>query len=212
MVKGDSSMRNPGTKPNIPDSSAASRKATAKKSSGVVKDSARLAIEKMPSTALKRSLMIPGWGQLYNIQIRKGKKQPFRYIKIPAIYGGYVALGLIYNYDQYWYRKTLHELQYRLANSDQKRDPDLFVITQRSSLISVKDNFRRDRDLCILGFLFFHTIQSIEAYTDAKLFRYDIGDNLSMKIAPSVIQNGPPTQGFSLNTPAPAMKLSLSFK
>ncbi|HCN83771.1 MAG TPA: hypothetical protein DIT07_09125, partial [Sphingobacteriaceae bacterium] len=47
----------------------------------VFKDSARLALERMPHTAVVRSAILPGLGQIYNK----------RWWKVPFIYGGFVG-------------------------------------------------------------------------------------------------------------------------
>ena len=49
----------------------------------------------IPRVATMHSLMIPGWGQLYNRQ----------YWKLPLVAGAFVSLGLIANYNHTRYKK-----------------------------------------------------------------------------------------------------------
>src|ERR1700753_2123691 len=52
-----------------------------------------------PHKAVMRSLMIPGWGQLYNHQ----------WWKVPLIYGGLGLLGDVVVFNQHWYKIFLTE-------------------------------------------------------------------------------------------------------
>jgi hypothetical protein len=162
-----------------------------------VKDSARLALERLPKVAIRRALLVPGWGQITNHKIWK----------LPLVYGGYVTLGLIYNFEQQNYRQTLHEVQYRLLNDRKPRDPKLAPYSFEA-LVGAKDYYRRNRDLCILGFLAWHSFQAIEAYVDAKMRRYDVSPDLSFRIEPALQGGG----GNLAMAPVPSIKLTLVFK
>src|SRR6476661_3113395 len=63
-------------------------------------DSSRL---QSPRHAVYRSAIIPGWGQARN---RK-------WWKVPLVYGGFVSLGLVYEFNQRYYKELLAESQYR---------------------------------------------------------------------------------------------------
>src|ERR1700753_3912650 len=52
-----------------------------------------------PHKAVMRSLMVPGWGQLYN----------HRWWKVPVIYGGLGLLGDVVVFNQHWYKIFLTE-------------------------------------------------------------------------------------------------------
>jgi hypothetical protein len=141
----------------------------------VVKDSARLALEKMPRIAAIRSGVLPGLGQIYNK----------RWWKVPVIYGGFVMLGLAYDFNQRYYREFLAEVRYRSENQQQPKNP-LYAGYSFEGIVRVKDNFRRNRDLSILGFVGLHAINIIDAYVDAKFFRFDVSNDLSLRIDPSI--------------------------
>lgn len=165
---------------NVPrgqkESEAELQKPVVEEKKVVVKDSTRLALEELTRTAVRKSMIIPGWGQLQN----------GRWWKVPIVVGGFG--GLVYSYDfaRKNYRKFLAEAQYRTINPG----PNEFLFPEfegysTEGIISAKDFYRRNRDLSILGGLGFYAIQLIDAYVDAKFFRYDISDDFSFNIKPS---------------------------
>ena len=141
----------------------------------VVKDSARLAIERMPRQAAWRSAILPGLGQIHNKQ----------WWKVPFVYGGFVAVGLAYDFNQRYYKEFLGEVQYRSAHDGQAKNP-LYEGYSFEGMVRVKDAYRRNRDLSILGFAAWHAVNIIDAYIVAKFFRYDVGEDLSIHIEPSL--------------------------
>jgi hypothetical protein len=167
------------------------------KSTGPIKDSARLAIEAMPKKALFRSALIPGWGQFYN----KG----VWWLKVPAIYGGLIAFGIAIHDNQKMYKGFLQEAQYRQVFHE-RLDPR-YKIYEDEGIIQAKNLFRRNRDLSILGVAGVYAVNIIEAYVDAKFFRFDIGDDLSLNISPLIRQSA---NYFTASHVFPGIKLSLS--
>ena len=159
------------------------------------KDSARLAIEAMPRKAAIRSALLPGLGQIHNR----------RWWKVPLVYGAFVGMGLVYEFNQRYYKMFLKEAQFREANPT-KTDNPMFANWTTEGIIMLKDDYRRNRDLSIGGLLGVHALQIIDAYIDAKFFRFDISDDLAFKVSPTINQ-GP----FALQ-PAAGIKLKLSFQ
>lgn len=181
-----------------PDS--ASRRPAAPKKVEIPKDSARIALEKLPGESLRRSLLIPGWGQVHNKRVWK----------VPIVYAGYVTLGIVYNFNQQNYRQTLHEVQFRQLNNGTKSDPTPLIFNATfEQLVNAKDFYRRNRDLTILGFLAMHAFQSIEAYVDAKMRRYDVTPDLSLHVGPTV--QGSPVS-LAMTNPVPSISIALVFK
>ncbi len=161
----------------------------------VIKDSTRLALEELTRTAVRKSMIIPGWGQLQN----------GRWWKVPIVVGGFAGLAYSYDFARQNYRKFLKEAQYRTVNPG----PNEFLFPEfagysTEGVIQAKDFYRRNRDLSILGGLGFYAIQLIDAYVDAKFFRYDISDDFSFNVKPSfepvpwAFAYTKPTVGFKL--------------
>ncbi len=202
FVKVDSAVGNPASKKPktlvVKDTTIVPLNKTAPAKHGVVKDSARLALEAMPARAAWGSAMVPGLGQ-----IRNG-----RWWKVPFIYGGLVSVGLAFEFNQRYYKEFLKELQYRTytrgADDPARKNPK-YLQYDDNALISAKNFYRRNRDLSILGFLGVHAINIIDAYVDAKFFRYDISDKLGFKVQPSLMP--PATYAFSM--PVPSIKLTI---
>ncbi len=156
-----------------------------------------------PHKAVMRSLMIPGWGQIYNHQ----------WWKVPFIYGGLGLLADVVVFNQRNYKIFLKqaELLQRGAPVSQQ-NPALVGISQ-ADITTYTDIYRRDRDLGILGFIGGWGIQMVEAYVSAKFIRsYTMDNNLSFKVSPSMIGGQSGYAFNSYNTLAPAVKITFTLK
>ena len=144
-----------------------------------------------PKRALWLALVIPGGGQIYN---RK-------YWKLPLVYGG--IMGCIYaiswnnsmykDYSQAYidlmdndpnsqsYNQFLH-LGNVINDSNKKQYEDIFK--------KRRDKYRRWRDLSFFVMLGVYALSVIDAYVDAELSVFDISKDLSMKVEPTIINNG----------------------
>ena len=147
------------------------------KKTPAIKDSARIAIEAMPRRAALNSAMLPGLGQIYNK----------RWWKVPLVYGGFIGIGLVFEFNQRYYQVFLKEAQFRQENPGKTQNP-LYAPYTTEGIISIKDSYRRNRDLSVLAGLGFYAINIIDAYVDAKFFRFDISDELSVKVSPTLNQ------------------------
>lgn len=147
------------------------------KKTPAIKDSARIEIEAMPRRAALKSAMLPGLGQIYNK----------RWWKVPLVYGGFVGIGLVFEFNQRYYQIFLKEAQFRQENPGKKENP-LFAPYTTEGIISIKDSYRRDRDLSVLAGLGFYAITIIDAYVDAKFFRFDISNDLTLQVNPTINQ------------------------
>ena len=180
------------------DSTLNSRKSRKEKKQeaqdSVVKDSARLAVEKLPGRAARASAILPGLGQIQNK----------RWWKLPLIYGGFTAFVMSYQDNNKQYHTFLKEVQYRLANQYQPQNPD-YAAYSFEGIVKIKDNFRRNKELSIIGGVVLYAVNIIDAYVDAKFFRFDISENLSLQVRPG-LQNQPMFNAFH---PAPAITIKL---
>jgi hypothetical protein len=159
------------------------------------KDAARLRLESLPKKAAWSSAILPGLGQVQNK----------RWWKLPLIYGGFASFVIAYRNNDDQYHVFLNEIQYRLANNGNPGNPD-FAGYSFEGLVRIKDNFRRNRELSIIGGVVLHAVNIIDAYVDAKFFRFDISENLSLQIRPS-LQN---QWAYSAMRPQPALSFKLS--
>jgi hypothetical protein len=146
----------------------------------ISKDSTLVIRKHIPSIAIKRSALIPGWGQAYNKQ----------YWKIPLVYG-IIALPTatyIYNNDMYKKTKFAYEAKFKEAAGDAsdvaKIDP-LLKNLSASSLQSYRNIFRKDRDYSIMWFILTWGVNVIDATVSGHLKEFDINNDLSFKIQPT---------------------------
>lgn len=179
--------------PSLKDTSTAKQRRAKEE---VVKDPKRIALEKMPKRAVLASAIVPGLGQIYNK----------RWWKVPLVYGGFVGIGLVYEFNQRYYKDFLEEAQHRATHNGEPHPDKNYARYDDQAIINAKDFYRRNRDLSILAALGFHAIQIIDAYVDAKFFRFDISDELSLKVEPA-IQGQPVLNAY---TPIPSIKIKLS--
>ena len=154
--------------------------------------------------AVLRSAILPGWGQARNKQ----------WWKVPLIYGGFVGLGLVYNFNNKLYKDYLSESKFRKNNPN--TDPrNVFLRPENrgisdQQIFGAKDFYRRNRDLTLYGSVLFYGIQLAEAYTSARLATFDVSDDLSIKLKPSIyIPTYAQAGSFS---PVPMLMLSVKLK
>ena len=129
---------------------------------------------------------------------RAGQVYNRKYWKLPIFYGGFV--GCIYAMT--WNNQMYHD--YAQAYIDiMDNDPSTqsynnflhlgTTITPaneeryKSIFKQRKDRYRRWRDLSVFTTIAVYALSVIDAYVDASLSDFDISDNLSLHIAPTVI-------------------------
>jgi hypothetical protein len=168
-----------------------------------VLDARGLPPDHTPRKALRRALVLPGWGQVYNRQ----------YLKLPLVYAGLVGLGYRVARANRNYRTYQDAAIYAQALEDDVPGDDLVpnpalqdayesVLRDvgaspgtgvRPSLIrSERDGFRRRRDLAIIGTGVFYALSVIDAFVSAHLLAFDVGEDLSMQVLPGAT---PPPPG-----------------
>ncbi len=139
----------------------------------VVVDTSR---QHSPRLATILSAALPGAGQFYN---RK-------YWKIPVIYA--LGGGLIYSLHHN--NKNYHQFRRAYTQFYNSGEPvSGFEMYSKEQLKIIKDQYRRNRDLSIIGITLLYVLNIVDASVDAHLFDYDIGDDLSLKIQPNFMIN-----------------------
>ena len=148
-----------------------------------------------------RSAIVPGMGQIGN------GVTVYRIAKVAAIYTGATLLTLSYIDNNKQYHRYLKELQYRAENGD-KPDPNGgFPNNATDRLIIAKDTFARNKWVIIFSYGALYAVNIIEAYVDARLKYFDVGDDLSLKFSPSL--NAGPQTMYGYHAIAPGLKLTL---
>ena len=158
-----------------------------------------------PRKAVMRSLMVPGWGQVYNHQ----------WWKVPIIYGGFSLLGAAIIYNQHYFNEYVTEAKFLRDNVNSGATNPYPQYASYNlgyqAFFDAAESNRRNRDLSILGVLGAWGINIIDAYIDAKFkHSYTMDNNLSFKLEPALINQ---SQGlaFSNASYTPALKLTLAF-
>lgn len=138
-----------------------------------------------PQGALWRAAAFPGWGQLYNRQ----------YYKIPVVWaglGGLTATALYVNHRYLLYRHAYHYVSGANTSPEYQADylrllNDLNISEERGEQLEgafreTRDNLRRNRDLLYIGVGLFYGLSILDAYVNAHLLDFDVGEDLSLSI------------------------------
>lgn len=113
-----------------------------------------------PSRAIMLALVLPGLGQAYN------KK----YFKVPIVWAAMGGAGYAIYYNSG---------QYQIAAREYAADPD--NVDER-----ILQYWRRNMELSYIAMIAVYALQVVDAYVDAQLFSWDVNDNLSMGVSPSL--------------------------
>ena len=148
-----------------------------------------------PGKAALFSAVLPGLGQAYN----------HKYWKIPVVY---VCLGamtyfIITTGQQY----NTYQAAAVYAQNNGGIDP-AYPNYSESDLVAGRDYYHRYRDLSIIGAAVFYVLNIVDAEVDAQLFSFNVNDNLSMRISPT-LNSYATAYGVGL---APSLSFRLSLK
>ncbi|MCP9235483.1 DUF5683 domain-containing protein [Lewinella sp. JB7] len=142
----------------------------------------------------KRALLwsaIPGGGQVYNKA----------WWKVPLVYSGLLGVIAVADYNQTQYRRFVTALEARCLG-----DGNLIVVpyaeciiqdnefsvdeVTSQALVSARNNANRSRQTAYFGMIAVYVLQAVEAFTDAHLQDFDINDDLSIRLSPTVTPDG----------------------
>lgn len=147
-----------------------------------------------------RSAMLPGLGQ-----IRNGFNL-YRGLKVAGIYTGAALLTISYMDNTKQYNLFVDELEYRTVYGEPKPGPYAQSPTDR--LIQAKDIYRRNRQVIIFSYVGLYLLNIVEAYIDARLANFDVGDVTRIKVRPDLINSN---QLYGFNSFTPGLKIAVSF-
>lgn len=147
----------------------------ASKGVGKVKDTSR---HFKPRTAIIRSAIIPGWGQVTNKKIWK----------VPIVYAGIGIPAYLFfrNLSQYKDAKNAYILATDgdPSNDDQIKQPYYSVKDYPERIRTFRNEVRQNVDYSALFFLVFWALNVADAAVDAHMKTFDVSDDLSLQIKP----------------------------
>lgn len=162
--------------------------------------------------AMWLAIVIPGAGQIYN---RK-------YWKLPIVYGGFVGCAYAMRWNNMMYQNysqayldlmdddpntqsynQFQNFNNRITSDNLPRYQELFR--------KRKDRYRRWRDLSFFVMCGVYAFSVIDAYVDASLSEFDISDDLSMHVSPTIINNSNSLEHNPLKSSAIGLQCSLIF-
>ena len=121
------------------------------------------------------SMVFPGAGQIYNGS----------YWKTPIVVGGMVTMGYIIDWNNRGYQRF--KLAYDLVTDGDDSTIDEFNGRYDDSFLqNLKNQYRRNRDLSIIGMVAVYLVNIMDAHIDAHMQDYDISDDLSLNIVPAM--------------------------
>lgn len=143
-----------------------------------------------PKRAMWLAIVLPGAGQIYN---RK-------YWKLPIFYGGFAGClyALSWNGQMYHdYSQAYVDLMDNDPNTQSYNDFLHLGTTINESnkahyqeiFRKRKDRYRKWRDLSVFALIGVYALSVIDAYVDASLSEFDISDDLSLRVAPTIIND-----------------------
>lgn len=147
-----------------------------------------------PRKATIFSAVLPGLGQAYN------KK----YWKIPIIYGAFGTLGyFIYDNNSNY---KLYKNAYSSRTDDDPLTVDEFEgLYTTENLKVLREYYRRNLELTVIFTFAAYSLNIIDAAVDAHLFDFDVSQDLSLHIQPSIT---PPLLGHK---PGAGITFTLTF-
>lgn len=148
--------------------------------------------------------IFPGAGQIYNKS----------YWKVPFVIGGFASMIYCIDWNNRGYQRF--KKAYNLL-ADYEKNPDKYPDGptdefhgrySASFIRNLRNNYRRNRDLCIILTGALYVLQIVDAHVDAHLKDYDISDDLSMNLEPLIDYTYIP----NLNSNRPVFGFNLSLK
>jgi TM2 domain-containing membrane protein YozV len=128
-----------------------------------------MTITKSPGLAVGLSAVLPGAGQFYNES----------YWKVPVVMG----LGGYFVYEWFQNDNLAQDYREQYEASKTPEDPD-----GDTRLLSVRDFYKDQRDEFALYFFILYVANLLDAYVDANLYDFNVGDELTLRVLPGAQQ------------------------
>lgn len=119
------------------------------------------------------STLLPGAGQVYNKKVWK----------VPIIYAAFGSLVYLIKFNSDRFNTYENALLYRYDDDPATIDAYQGLYSD-DNLKSLRDFYRRNRDLSFVGVSLVYVLNIIDAHVDAHLFNFNVDDNLSLNWSP----------------------------
>ncbi|MFN7120085.1 MAG: DUF5683 domain-containing protein [Saprospiraceae bacterium] len=142
-----------------------------------------------PKKAAYLSLALPGAGQIYNK----------RWWKLPLVYGAIGGVVYAIDYNQGWHREFRTAFNQKI-NDMPVTNPQLAGFDVRTLRI-LRDRFDKNTQLSYIGLVVVYALQSVEAFVDAHLKTFNVDEDLTLHLKPSLQMEplaGQPTLGIGV--------------
>ncbi|MEM6326008.1 MAG: DUF5683 domain-containing protein [Bacteroidota bacterium] len=168
-----------GVHAQVPDSLA-----TPAPASLVVSDTTEADTSRTPRGALRRALLVPGWGQAYN-------REP---AKVPIVVGAMIGAGVyaVYQHDRYLLFRHAFLYQQREEAGQEPNEFERFEDAwieagqlSASVLRQRRTSARSSRDIAVVITGLVYALQALDAYVAAELDGFDVSEDLSLQIVPT---------------------------
>lgn len=155
-------------------------------------------IKSQPGKATVYSILAPGLGQVYNGEAWK----------VPVYWGCLIGSLHFYNLNNnnyHKYKRIHNEITSPNSTYDGRLDAETAVY--------YRDLFRRSRDYSVVAIAASYLLQVIDANVFAYMQDFDVSDDITMKVTPTVITPGNEyaLRGPSLNMPTAPSACGISF-
>ena len=133
-----------------------------------------------PNKAAYLSIALPGAGQIYNRS----------YWKVPLVYGGLGAFAGIAYFNHEEYIRYKRAFNNRTDEFDETTVPQDLARLTDNALKANRNLTKKYRDLNIILGVLFYGLNVADAYVDAHLKGFEVGEDISMDIQPGIFMNG----------------------
>jgi hypothetical protein len=133
----------------------------------------------------RMAFLLPGSGQILN----------HKYWKAPLVWGGigYCISAIHFNQEKLnLYRNSI------IAASNGEVLPDPSLLATQPQWRQLETEYQKQRDLSYLALLGVHLLSVLDAHVDANLMEFDVGEDLSLHLAPIHIESSARPSSFGL--------------
>lgn len=148
----------------------------------------------LPGRATVYSILCPGLGQAYNGE----------YWKIPVYWGGLLTAGHLYFENRTNYIR-FRDIYREVSQPGYQGDCPI----NSTQAKTYRDLYRRYRDFSLVACIAVYLLQVIDANVFANMQNFEVNDNLSMSVGPSVTM--PDNNNFAMQQPAVGASVGFRF-